>query len=385
MATASTTVYAPNGAKLPISPSARKSGEILPLTSLRFFAAFHVLLFHTWGIYMPTRQSYWNNFLSLGYVGVSIFFILSGYILTAVYLRGNREISYRKFYVARFARIYPLYAMSLLIVAPFTWASIENRSLHYHLLRFASDYVGSLGMIQAWLPGLGTSNVPSWSVSAEAFFYLVFPAIGLAIATKIYKPLRLAFILWLISIAISLTLCKTIHSPYIWRDNFSFARFNPLLRLPEFLIGVCAALWRPRTIPKCLSWMSVLIYLGLIPLIVHIPELVISNGLLAPVFVALIMGLETLNGKFERFLSSPVLVTLGHASYSLYLLHFPVLFLLTSLLGTAGTRAMGSPWILPFNAPERFATYLVATVVASVVSYKLIETPARRYFISRFN
>jgi peptidoglycan/LPS O-acetylase OafA/YrhL len=358
-----------------VSPqTASKSGEILPLTTLRFFAAFHVLLFHAWGIFLPTHPGYWNDFLSLGYVGVSIFFVLSGYILTVVYLN-SPAINLRRFYVARFARIYPVFAMSLLLVIPFTWADTAH-----HIIRFTGGYFTSLSMIQAWIPNLGTSNVPAWSVSAEAFFYLAFPVLGLAIA-RLEKPLRLGLILWLTSIAVSVILCRTVHSPSLSRDNFIFARFNPLLRLPEFLIGVCAAKWRPRVIPKSLSWVSILVYLGLMPVIVHLPELVVSNGLLAPVFAALIVGLGNLNGKFERFLSSPPLVTLGHASYSLYILHFPVIFWLTRLLGE--TKALGAPWILPLGPPERLAAYVATTILVSILSYKLIETPARRYLMGR--
>ncbi len=363
-----------------------KSEEILPLTSLRFFAAFHVLLFHAWGIFLPSLPGhcYWNDFVSLGYVGVSIFFILSGYILTVVYLQHGSSVAFnrRKFYIARFARIYPLYALSLLILAPLKWEDLGTHSLPYRIIKFAGLCVANFGMIQAWRPAFGGGwNVPVWSVSAEAFFYLVFPVIGLAIATRIKKPLRLGLIFWLASIAISLILCNAANSSHLSRDNFGFARCNPLLRLPEFLIGVCAARWRPRVISKSLSWMSVLIYLGLIPLIARLPEVVVSNGLLAPIFVALIVGLGALNGNFERLLSSPVLVTLGRASYSLYVLHFPVLFWLTHLLRTPETRALGGPWIIPFGPAERLTAYIVVTVVASILSYNLVEKPARQHLL----
>jgi len=366
------------------SQVAGKSAEILPLTSLRFFAAFHVVLFHVWGKFLPLLPGprYWNDLIKLGYIGVDIFFILSGYILAVVYMRQGSgvKINRRKFYIARFARIYPLYALSLLIFAPFEWGNIRAHSLASHIIKFAGLCITNFGMIQAWRPAFGAGwNVPAWSVSAEAFFYLIFPVIGVAIATRIRKPLRLGFMLWLASISISLILSKAIHS----HDNFAFARSNPLLRLPEFLVGVCAALWRPRVIPKSLSWMSVLVFLGLVPLIVHLPQLVVSNGLLAPIFAALIVGLGTLDGGFERLLSSPALVTLGHASYSLYLLHFPVLFWLTYFAGTAGTTDLGGPWILPFSPPERLAAYLVITVAASILSYFLVEKPARQYLLKR--
>jgi peptidoglycan/LPS O-acetylase OafA/YrhL len=361
-----------------------KSGEILPLTSLRFFAALYVVLFHTWDAFLPSLPGprYWNDFLNLGYVGVSIFFILSGYILTVVYLpnRSVNRLDLHKFYIARFARIYPLYALSLISVGFFTWKDLAHNSPHFATTKLTIRYLANFGLLEAWYPALGTANVPAWSVSAEAFFYLVFPAIGLTLATKVKKPLRFGLFLWLSAIVISLSLLRVFHSP---DGDLVLARFNPLLRLPEFLIGVCAARWQPRAIPKGMSWISVLIYLALIPLIAHLPMLLVSNGLLAPVFVALIISLGNLKGSFERFMSSPILVSLGHASYSLYLLHFPVLFWLTYLLSVKRTSELGSPWILPFSAPGRLMTYLVVTIAISIAGYYLVEKPARKYLIRR--
>lgn len=381
-------------ASVPTEPAGRigsltvsRSGEILPLTSLRFFAAFHVVLFHFWGTFIPSLPGprYWNDFVSIGYVGVSMFFILSGYILTVVYLQNGTSVtlSRGKFYIARFARIYPLYALSLLAYAPFELGNLGTHTLSYRIIKFAGLAVTNFGMIQAWHPALGGAwNVPAWSVSAEAFFYVVFPAIGLTIATRIKKPLRSGLILWLVSIATSVILSKAL--PDVKHNHFAFARCNPLLRLPEFLIGVCAAKWHPRIIPKYLSWMSALIYLGLIPLIVHLPELVVSNGLLAPIFAALIVGLGTLNGHFERLLSSPVLVTLGHASYSLYLLHFPVLFWFSYLLQAPETRTLNGPSVLPVGL-GKLTAYLAITVFTSILSYNLVEKPARQYLLKRFH
>ena len=85
--------------------------KILPLTSARFFAALYVMLFHS----VPTIPSQGNphgvltRIIGLGYVGVPFFFLLSGFILAIVYLKNSTPIDKRKFYLARFARIYPLY------------------------------------------------------------------------------------------------------------------------------------------------------------------------------------------------------------------------------------------------------------------------------------
>src|SRR5271167_2116696 len=87
------------------------------VTSLRFFAAFHVALFHMKEIGVLTGPAWLKALAGIGYVGVSFFFVLSGFIL--VYTYAGRTISLRDFWQARFARIYPAYVFSLVLSFPF--------------------------------------------------------------------------------------------------------------------------------------------------------------------------------------------------------------------------------------------------------------------------
>jgi len=87
------------------------------LTSLRFFAALHVVFFHFLAFKIFTSQGWFGQISSIGYVGVSFFFVLSGFIL--VYTYEGRDISAGAFWRARFARIYPALAFSLLLTGPF--------------------------------------------------------------------------------------------------------------------------------------------------------------------------------------------------------------------------------------------------------------------------
>jgi peptidoglycan/LPS O-acetylase OafA/YrhL len=84
------------------------------LTTLRFLAALHVVLFHmrVTGV-LPGGPWWYQNLASVGYIGVNLFFVLSGFIL--VYTYANTTVSPRRFWQARFARIYPAYALSLLL------------------------------------------------------------------------------------------------------------------------------------------------------------------------------------------------------------------------------------------------------------------------------
>src|SRR6266853_1107259 len=87
------------------------------LTSLRFFAAFHVVIFHFQAMQIFIGPAWFQKLSSIGYVGVSFFFVLSGFIL--VYTYAGRDTPARDFWRARFARIYPAFAFSLLLTGPF--------------------------------------------------------------------------------------------------------------------------------------------------------------------------------------------------------------------------------------------------------------------------
>jgi peptidoglycan/LPS O-acetylase OafA/YrhL len=90
--------------------------QLPAITSLRFFAAIHVVLFHLQCFHLITGPSWFQKFCSIGYTGVSFFFVLSGFIL--VYTYAGRDLSAREFCRARFARVYPAYTFSLLACAP---------------------------------------------------------------------------------------------------------------------------------------------------------------------------------------------------------------------------------------------------------------------------
>src|SRR5260370_41928881 len=87
------------------------------LTSVRFFAALHVFVFHMYAMKITSGIGWTGQISSIGYVGVSLFFLLSGFIL--VYTYPGRDVRAGEFWRARFARIYPAYLFSLLVTAPF--------------------------------------------------------------------------------------------------------------------------------------------------------------------------------------------------------------------------------------------------------------------------
>src|SRR5262245_53984877 len=136
--------------------------DLAALTSLRFFAAMYVLLFH-YSLAYPTLYS---GLVGIGYTGVTFFFILSGFILAHTYygVDFKQRSDLHRYFAARVSRIYPIYILSLLVSVPFAVGIISRTPAGIlTALAASSGLLAPLGL-QAWLPGAAcTINCPSWS------------------------------------------------------------------------------------------------------------------------------------------------------------------------------------------------------------------------------
>ncbi|HWZ98715.1 MAG TPA: acyltransferase [Candidatus Dormibacteraeota bacterium] len=351
------------------------------LTTLRFFAALHVVLFHmrVVGI-LPGGPWWYQNFASIGYVGVNFFFVLSGFIL--VYTYEGPELSARKFWWARFARIYPAYMLSLLVAAPFFFFAVRHLDLPF--FAWSKEHLFwacalTLTLLQSWVPqGALTWNSVCWSLSVEAFFYLLFPFLLLRSRKLSESKLILCLLaFWFVSLFLSfgyvlvhpdgIEKINSGETTLFWKNILSF---NPLVRLPEFVVGMLTCrLFLARTGKTKFATPLILAgLLGVAAVILFadkIPNSIISTGLLSPAFAAIIYGIAQ-QPKWTSFLAVPWLVLLGDASYSLYLLHSLVI-----------TRVFDSfpHWIWSVRA----ATSLAAAIAVSILAYRLVEEPARHF------
>ncbi|RXH58460.1 acyltransferase family protein [Granulicella sibirica] len=312
------------------TPGVSRLPNLKALTSIRFFAALYVALYHLvrpfslWGIFA--------GFMASGYVGVSFFFMLSGFILTYSHAReyesgkGNAV----KFWVARFARVYPVYLISML------FAAYVNRS-QFHMKIHILAYVTDLLMVQSWsIRTAAFFNVPAWSLSCEAFFYLAFPYLILRLrpSTATKSILSVAGF-WLLGLAAPLV-CIVLFPDASWQEfegsiapgarYVYMVRKLPLLAIPEFFAGVSLGWFYLRfgvgksksalfAVTGAIGTLAVLLF-G-----THLPLIFLHNGLLIPLFALLILGLCEPNW-FTSLLSVPFLMLLGEASFSLYLIHF---------------------------------------------------------------
>ena len=358
------------------------------LTSLRFFAALHVVFFHFLAFKIVSSESWLGQISSIGYVGVSFFFVLSGFIL--VYTYAGRDTAARDFWRARFARIYPAFAFSLLLTGPFFF--FATLMLNVPFFAWFSTHLKLVVLLvpfllQAWVPLAALAwNSVAWSLSDEAFFYLLFPFLKKRFL-KISLPrlAGLALVCWAVSVAMSWTYVlrnpdhlQVINADVLNAFWLNVVKFHPFARLPEFLLGMaCGAMFlksgkdaKPGSSAK-LALPLVLAGLMIAATVAHfsarIPYTVLHTSLLAPAFAAIIFGFA-LQPRWGALLNWKPLVFLGDASYSLYLLHSFFLgpFFFTQ---TGVPRHRGVGW---------YFLYFVLALGISGLVYRFIEEPSRR-------
>ncbi len=359
------------------------------LTGLRIFAALHVVIYHFGRQLLADIPKPLFNIVDAGYIGVSLFYILSGFILTYVYLdpQGERRVNPRSFWLARFARVYPVYLFGLLI-----WIPILIDKIYAGILTPLTTVAVVTTVptaMQAWLPNAACEwNCPTWSVSVEAFFYFLFPFIAAKVFARIdtgsrNRALAIMGGLWILTLLPPLPYVIAERSGTLesgaqtWLD---FLKFNPLVRLPEFLLGIVLGKffltnasrntlgekWSPALSLVALA--GITIVLAFSP---RLPYVLLHNGLIAPLFALLIYTLAVGRGPLVSFLSLAPIVFLGEASYALYILHAPIWDWL---------HRIKVQFDLQINDAESvgyFLTYLAILFIASIVIFKWIEIPAR--------
>ena len=354
--------------------SAGKS-PLRALTGLRFFAASAVVANHFWQTPTSSQDS---GRLYLGAVAaVTFFFVLSGFILTYVYadvlnslpvMRGART-----FWRARFARIAPVYYLSLLIaLPPILYSVLVSRVSHFD----ASIILTPL-FLQSWWPSVSTTwNSPAWSLSTECFFYLIFPFLIQPISKMPVRPLLFSAYA-LVCLNAFIVPPSAIPQRYLDPSEFwtHFRAFFPLLHLPSFLFGVALARLyahhQEATIRHAskLFWSAAALLISLLVLRTRLPAPFSSNLAIVPLSGALIWLGSQLD-KRQMLLSTPFILLLGEASFALYILHLPLLWWWKWLM----TRIFLLPWQ---NIPSAIVFFVLVNM-AAVAVFKWFETPLRR-------
>jgi len=331
------------------------------LTGIRFIAAMQVVFFH-FGASFALRHSstrLLGNFLANGWIAVSFFFMLSGFILSYTYTgQIEQPGGKRRFWEARFARIYPVYLLSLLLMLPF----------QKHLpLGVAAAVVL---MAQTWNPVhpeiSGDWNLTAWTLSVEAFFYLLFPFVLPLLQRLSDRILRATLTLLLLLMVCGHTMTHSIE-PMSRR----FLIPLPIFRLPEFVAGVTLGLLFLRR--KGTGRSSIGVYVSLLATAVVL--LVFRDRWLSWIavpYALLIYGLAAWDSKVARLLGSGSFVLLGGASYAVYLLQMPV--------RSWVHLALTGNWNLAVDHSGMDAVLSPALLVGvSILAFLFWEEPARKW------
>ena len=379
-----------------------KKSALEALTGARFFAALYVLIVHCFmsgskinekaiaDVPWPTA-----NFLDRGCMAVDFFFILSGFILAYNYgsARGAMACSKHDFWAARFARIWPMFMVGLVVAAPIFYQTFHDPQLNplHSIARAAVHVLGNALLLNAWFSWLNDINGPGWSLSAEAFFYLVFPfALGRLAQLPNRRLLRIAIFFYLISLLPPLIYCLwqpcSTHLFQLWVMSKADWRITstiyclPLFRLPEFLMGMALGIAfnrMPVARRKAVasnSALAVILLLIALAFTMKVPWPVLRNSFYAPLCVWVIWALaQEHDGLLYRFLSSKPCTLLGEASYGFYLFHYTFAHYILDFLVHAGFQPSLSLMIVLF--------LLTLTVVTpfSIILFWTIEEPMRRF------
>ena len=346
------------------------AAHIKPLTALRFFAAFWVVTFHYWP---KLDVGFTPAIAQKGYLGVEAFFVLSGFILCHVYLSGFGEgrFRYGDFLWNRLARVYPLHLFTLVGVGAMAIVgTIVGLNVDPNILSWPS-LPANLLLVHAWgfAPVAGWNHA-SWSISAEWFAYLSFPAFAFAAWKLRDRP-------W-VAVFGALAVIAGIYPAFQALAGFPLTeatiKWGALRIVPCFALG-CAlhALWRSDRFPSRLSGYGAAL-LGIATLAAiqfSAPDLVIIMLLGGVIFM-----LATLAKTGFEFAGQPVFVYLGEISYSTYMICIPWKILAINaaakLFNIQGDKLPLLIWVV----------IVAALIPLSAISYHVIENPCREWMKS---
>lgn len=381
------------------------------LTGLRFIAAISIVLEH-YGVFVLNSPFKVTLLAEQARAGVSLFFILSGFILFYNYhdwfQRGVDAKRFWQFIQARFARVYPMHVVALLINTPIVLHFLitkPSQAIQTYGDWFTPPLIGiswlaNLFLVQIYLPVASFENLwnpPAWSIASELVFYITFPFFIAYVLSRFKNTTSLlifALKLFAIETVAFLAIVSVI---FLWTDkNVDFVDSIPyrlpFFRIWEFFIGCILGavfvrdrqqaeshrLVRQLRNTTCRNLVLALTLSGILMLAAS--SIIDANAPLATLRRVLhwyvpytpLLALVIITLAFGRTFVSPVLehpwmLLLGEASYSLYITHFGPLIAL--IQAREKGVEIGVVWV---------AITILLCIIASIGFLKFVELPARR-------
>jgi peptidoglycan/LPS O-acetylase OafA/YrhL len=335
------------------------------LTSFRFIAALMVFIFHV-GI---------GSAYQTGYIGVSFFFILSGFIMTYTYKDklgslGSPDVyQIKKYFIARLAKIYPVHFFTFVLAIPYYFFI----PLKHETVLYVFQAITNLLLIHSFIPfGNISFNGVSWSLSDELFFYLLFPFILFITIKRINRIVaKLGFICLLFAIL----LLTFILLP---QNNFTtwLAYYFPVVRIFEFFVGIVMGLVFLETkvlLSKFSKWIfslteftSVFLLIVLIFNATNLSQNIRYSLIYIPCLSLVIFVFAFQKGLISVFLTKKTFIYLGEISFSFYMIHNLVLSYIFFL------------WQPNITSTLTILFCLIISLILSMLLFKFFEEPLRK-------
>ena len=384
------------------SAAAGSNDHHLPaLTGVRFFAIFHIFLFHLFSTYWGPKPEGMENllsgldeapyliavFASNGWVSTSFFFLLSGFLLAYLYWGedGQLTTTRRRFWSLRAARIYPIHliAMAITLVMRAPWYLSQDMALS----TLVPSALATMALVQAWVPPwIPLWSWPTWTISVLVFLYLIMPWLMTMLARLSRRQMIIALVAMpFVSLIPTAIYAARMFSGAPWSMNVDMlVANNPLFWVPYFAAGMLMtrifslSRFKPaESEPSWFAWgdLAFLVVIGvsLTPGIEQPLKFFIRQGLLMPIFLVIVLDLARGKGLVARIFSLPGTGFLGETGYSIFIWQNVVLMLMFISLV-----------IMPGIGPYQGWLAIALIMALAIPSTYLVEKPVARWIRRKY-
>jgi peptidoglycan/LPS O-acetylase OafA/YrhL len=376
--------------------------QLPALTGIRFFAIFHIYLFHLWVLFDSEKPKEFSNLLigiadlpkvlqnvmANGWMSTSFFFILSGFILTYVYRRpdGDLVMPAKRFLFLRLTRLYPIHLITLLLTfLIMTGFYLGNGR---PVADLAISAIANLTLVQSWYPPfVPVWSWPTWTISVLLFLYVMMPFLLRCLNSLTQKQMQLALVI-LPLVSLLPTLIYSFYFPLgsepVQNWQIFIGSFPPFW-LAQFFAGMVLCRFvelsrfnpRPETEAPAFAWgdCAVLVVLGLacIPNIEEPIKYFLRHGLMMPLYMIIIVDFARSRGFFARLLANKWMSFLGETGYSMFIWQNLI------MVFCWGTIMANPSWGRP-----QFYVAVGAMIAVALISTYWIEKPIARKLRKKF-
>lgn len=345
------------------------------LTGIRAIAAYMVFIHHSNSFEEQIFGKQIHNFFGEFHVGVTIFFVLSGFLICNRYYN-DVNFNFKSYFLKRFARIYPMYF--ILTTLTFIFYAITETQNN---IKFFVIYILNITFLRGFFDSIKFSGVSQgWSLTVEEIFYILAPFIFFMIKKNKYAIIILP-IIGLLTGLLLVKICNHVVFYGLIKDTSFMLDFTFFGRILEFFIGIGLSLFVIKS--KLIFKFRYFTYLGILSIITNIfvlSLLKVNNGfgtdcligkvintLILPVFgiAPLLYGLIKEKTFVSSILNSTIFNLLGKSSYVFYLIHIGVFSLLFKMFMS-----------------NNFLLFIVLNLT-SIVLYLYVEKPLNNFFRSK--